>query len=480
MEINENSIEKSLYNDAGKIVIDEEFKLDLKNKIMFAGKYNNITNQPKHKNNFMRNRYLKIASGFVICVFVGGSIFKAVDIQSKNIFTKIKGTTNSTIPVISSKGSIKNSSDQASGLKVLDDIIKNNYKNKQLMSIKTNTNSASDIQSVKNVKNVKNVKDSLLAENVAFNSGSAGAANKDDGYTEIKQGSDSEVKPVVPEVVVPEAVTKPPTDVASVPQVKLIAYDSRYSDDATKLASVKDDGIYVQDLQTSKETKLIAYNDKTQVVNKPNFTPSGGIIYYKADKTDVDNGAIYLSSENGKVSTKLADGKNPMVSKDGKSFVYESEGKIYMQSLDLHDNSSWYIATGKYPAFSNDGNLISYVKEGIQIQSPDTSTSKITSFAKMASFVAVPTTEKTISTLCVYNIKNKCNSSITDNGSNADSSIESWSGAIRDDDVTSAADVTSQYSYYESIWSLDNKEVHAIKVDNETGLSEVTNFKLDK
>ena len=52
MEINENSIEKSLCDDAAEIVIDEEFKSDLKNKIMFAGKYNNITRHPKHKRNF--------------------------------------------------------------------------------------------------------------------------------------------------------------------------------------------------------------------------------------------------------------------------------------------------------------------------------------------------------------------------------------------------------------------------------------------
>ena len=471
MEINENSIEKSLCNDAAKIVIDEDFKLDLKNKIMFAGKYNNITEQPKHKNNFMKNRYFKIASGFVICVFVSGTIFKAIDIQSKNIFTKSKEMTNSTIPSISTKGSIKDSSKQASALKVLDDLIKNNYINKQFMAVNENENSVSDILSGNSVKNATG---NLLAQNGTFNNGIIGVANPNDSNTEKNQGQGTVVKHVTPAIVI-----KTPTDVPSVPNVpsvpavKLIAYDSRYSTDATKLASVKDDGIYIEDLKSSKETKLIAYNDKTQVVNKPNFTPSGGIIYYKADKADVDNGAIYLSSENGKVSTKIADGKNPMISKDGENLVYENDGKIYKQILKDNNNSSKYIATGKYPAFSNDGNLISYVKEGIEVQNSVMSTARTVSFARVAS------TEKTISTLCVYNFAEEQNASITDKGSNADSSIESWSGAIRNDEVTSESDVTSQYSYYESIWSLDNKEVHVIKVNNETGKSEVNDFKLD-
>jgi hypothetical protein len=82
-------VEELLCNDAAKIVIDQEFKNDLKNRIMFGDKYNNITQLPKHKNNFMQNRYLKIASGFVICVFVSGTIFKAINVPDKNMLAKI-------------------------------------------------------------------------------------------------------------------------------------------------------------------------------------------------------------------------------------------------------------------------------------------------------------------------------------------------------------------------------------------------------
>ena len=83
MVSNKHYVEKSLCNDAVKIVIDEEFKSDLKNRIMLGDKYNNITELPKHKNNFKQSKYFKIASGFVICVFVSGTIFKVIDVPSK-------------------------------------------------------------------------------------------------------------------------------------------------------------------------------------------------------------------------------------------------------------------------------------------------------------------------------------------------------------------------------------------------------------
>jgi len=97
-------VEGLLCNDAAKIIIDEEFKNDLKNKIMFGDKCNNITELPKRKNNFKQNRYLKIASGFVICVFVSGAIFNNIDIPNKSI--AIKGDTNAELimPLATNKG----------------------------------------------------------------------------------------------------------------------------------------------------------------------------------------------------------------------------------------------------------------------------------------------------------------------------------------------------------------------------------------
>lgn len=104
MRRDELYVEGLLCNDAAKIIIDEEFKNDLKNKIMFGDKCNNITELPKRKNNFKQNRYLKIASGFVICVFVSGAIFKTIDMPSKGIATK--GDTNAELimPIATNKG----------------------------------------------------------------------------------------------------------------------------------------------------------------------------------------------------------------------------------------------------------------------------------------------------------------------------------------------------------------------------------------
>lgn len=93
---NEHYVEKSLCNDAVKIVIDEEFKCDLKNRIMFGDKYN-ITELPKHKNNFKQSKYFKIAASFVIGVFVSGTIFKVIDVPTKgkpDVITPISSAKN--------------------------------------------------------------------------------------------------------------------------------------------------------------------------------------------------------------------------------------------------------------------------------------------------------------------------------------------------------------------------------------------------
>lgn len=488
MEINEIYVEESLSNDAAKIVIDEEFKCDLKNKIMFADKYNNITELPKRKNDFKKNRYFKIASGFVICVFVSGTIFKVLDIPSKGIFTKSKETSNSANPIVSMKGSIKDNSKQANALKAFDDIIKDNYKNKQLMAIKGS--SADNIINNTEGKTINTITDNPLEAYIEKSGVNINeitrAVIKRDSDAEINQGLVNQVHQVSPLPIINKPVDKP--DVNNVDDgvtADLVAYDSRYSADAKKLVSVQDDGIYIKDVGSSNEKKLLAYNETTQIVDKPNFTPTDGVIYYKADKVNSENGvssekngAIYLADKNGK-STKIADGKDPMISKDGKSLVYEFEGQIFLQNLEKNDSKGEFLAIGKYPAFSSDGNLISYVKEGTEVQSPNLTAARRMSIQKMAS------NKKTISTLCVYDLTKEKNQGITDEGNegeNIDSSIQSWSGAIRDVVDTSDLDVTSKYSYYESIWSLDNKEVSVIRKDNdnEAKVYDIIKFQLDK
>ena len=484
MAINEIDIEKLLCKDSEKIIIDDEFKCDLKNKIMFADKYKNITELPKHKNKFKKNKYFKIASGFVICVFVSGTIFKAIDIPSKNIFGKSKGTSDLAVGALNTKGLNKTNSRQSNSLKALDDIIKNNYKDKQLVAIKGTGNSVIDNKTDNNAGNTANNTIDKIIDNPTDNATNnpsqvysdnnfvasnviAQEANSVNSDAEINQGliyEDHHVSPL-PNI-------DKPIDVPNVVKViddnveKPTSYDSRYSIDAKKLVSVKDGGVYIKDIKSSSDKLLITYNEKTQIVNKPNFTPTGEVIYYKANKVSLDKGAIYLVDKNGKESTIVENGEDPMISKDGKNLVYESDGKIFIQTIAT--KTSNYVANGKYPAFSNDGNLISYIKEETETQ--DTSVS-----AKRKANI-----EKTTSTLCVLNLTTEKTQSLTDNGVDIKDN-QSWSGAIRELVYTGDLDVTSKYSYYESIWSLDNKEVFVIRRNNEDEkqVYELINFKLD-
>jgi len=466
LAINEIYVEKLLCEDAAKIVVDEEFKYDLKNKIMFGDKYNNITESPKRKSNYKKNRYLKIASGFAICVFVGGSIFKVMDIQNKSFFTKSEGTSDVTMPIASIKGLTKTNNSATNALNTLDAIIKNNYKNKQQMAIQ----SGKDNTVVGTVTVAENVdkKGATINKIVGDVNNKVGEVSSD---ASINQGLGNAVEHASPSTNVDVPVDVPDAgnvDNSYVP-VTLTAYDSRYSPDAKKIVNVKDGGIYIKNLKSSQEEKLVAYDVKTQIVDKPNLTPNDDVIYYKADKVKLDNGvsseengAIYLAVKNGKTPTKIVDGKNPMVSKDGKELVYESEGKIYIQSLGT--DTSRYIANGKYPAFSDDGKLVSYVKEEIEPQSP------IAMMAKIANI------EKTNSTLCVIDPATGKTQGITDKGVDVeDNSIKSWAGSTTISDEANS----SGYSYLQSIWSADNKEVYVIKRDNESNVSTVSNFKLD-
>ena len=239
----------------------------------------------------------------------------------------------------------------------------------------------------------------------------------------------------------------------------LNAYDSRYSSDKKRLVSVKSGGIYVKHLGSTKEQKIVAYDDKVHIINKPNFMPNDDIIYYKAEKVALKNGdigekngAIYLCDKNGEASSKIVDGKNPMISKDGKKLVYEAEGKIFILTLGANNKS--LVDIGKYPAWSDNGNLISYVKEDI---------------------------EKRFSSLWVFDLVTGNTRSLTINQVNINNnSIESWAEAVRSESVTNNFDVTSSYSYFESIWSSNNKEIYAIRKDNEAQVFQFVRVNLDK
>ncbi|MGH4137244.1 TolB family protein [Clostridium sp.] len=474
MVSNDFYVEKLLCKDAEKIVIDEEFKCDLKNKIMFGEKHSNVTQLPKYKNRFKKNKYLKIASGFVICVVVSGTIFKAIDVPSMSIFTKNKLTPDVITPIVTGKTLAEIESEKTDALK-----------SKEALASK---NSGNKIPVV-----VKDSKSSTIAN----------TSEKDSKVNDATINKDTDkVNPVDKNAVVPNSVDKPgkddgvltevmvsikasnvsnSTNIPKMENVKedvsssLKIYDSSYSLGEKSLVNVKEGAIYVKDVESSKEKKLIAYNEETQIVEKPNFTPNNEIIYYKAEKVTADNGdsvakngAIYLTDKNGQESSKIVDGKNPMISKDGKNLVYEIDGKIYILNLASRDKR--FVDEGKEPAFSDNGNTISYVKEGKETQNYDASTGKKDVYI-----------QKTFSSLWVFDLATEKTHSLTDNEVNINNkNIQSWATAVKNGTITSDLEVNSKYSYFESVWSSDNKEIYVIRKNNDLKIFELIKVELRK
>jgi len=446
---NDFYVEKLLCDDAAKIVIDEEFKNDLKNRVIFGDDYKYITKPSKHKNNFKQNRYFKIASGFVICVFVSGTILKAIDVQSKNVVVKNEGNPE----IMSMVGQKEASATVNKSLELLKPkvaIIAEDINKKQLGVPKV-SNSVS--------------KDSLTTkDSLATNDDKKGDAEVNGNTNNVVlEKSDDQINQDLVKPGKSASVSIDPKGPIEVPQMnvekgdtaeELKSYDSRYSNDGKKLVNVKYGGIYIQDIATSKEKKIVAYNEKTHVIDKPNFIPSEGVIYYKAEKVTLENGnseekngAIYLTDKNGQETTKIVDGKNPMVSKDGKKIVFEADGKIYIQTLASKEKV--FVDNGNYPSFAENGNLVSYVK-----------------------------VEKGISNLWVYNLVTSATRSLTSKETNIhDNGIQSWAQAVRNSNVSSNFDI--KYSYFESIWSSNNKVIYAIRKNNDAQVFELIKFSLE-
>lgn len=463
MRRDELYVEGLLCNDAAKIIIDEEFKNDLKNKIMFGDKCNNITELPKRKNNFKQNRYFKIASGFVICVFVSGAIFNTIDIPSKSIAAKGDKNAELIMPIVTNKGLNETTVSKTQDPQNKSVKADSGSGNKQVVVATNSGNKTPNSPSVKTGE----------TNPAKVNTDNGNSSESDDeinaGLVVDQKNASASTDPKVP-IEVPKMDNVIKEDAGAI----LKCYDSRYSFDEKRLVSVKDDGIYVKDIESSNEKKLISYNVKTHIIDKPNFTPNDGIIYYKAEKVTSEkgttiekNGAIYLSDKNGEGSTKIVDGKNPMISKDGKNLVYEAEGKIYI--LTLATNNKKLVDSGKYPAWSDNGNLISYVKEEKETQSYDVNTEKKDVYI-----------EKTFSSLWIFDLVTKDTRSLTNKEVQINNDhIESWAAAVRNGDVTTNFDITSRYSYFESIWGSNNKEIYVIRKNNEIQMFELIKFSLD-
>lgn len=459
---NDLYVEKLLCKDAAKIVIDEEFKYYLKSKIMVGA---NVTELPKHKNNYKNSKYFKIASGVAICVFVSGTIFKVMDVANKNIFTKNEGKSDVIMPISSSKNLSDKSSSKIIATTQTKDVAIASNTNMSPSVATSSENTAVDNTLVKNDEN-SNVNPNM----------NVGKGTPPNNHSDINPNIVKGVKNIGVTTTVKNTINVPKMEnVKNDASSNIKFYDSSHSSDEKSIASVKDGGIYVKDLESSKEIKLIAFNEKTQIVEKPNFTPNDEIIYYKAEKVKVENGAsgekngaIYITDKNGQESSKLVDGEKPMISKDGKNLVYENEGKIFI--LNLETNNKRYVDNGKYPAFSNNGKTISYVKEDNQTQNYDASTGEKEVYIK-----------KSNSSLWIFNLSSENTFSLTNNEVNLNNnSIQSWVEAVRNGNVKTDLNITSKYSYYESIWSSDNKEIYVIRKNNDEKVFEFIEFKLDK
>ncbi|MBU3145449.1 hypothetical protein [Clostridium sp. CF012] len=474
-------IEKLLYKDAAKIVIDNEFKRDLKNRIKFGDKYNNITELSKSKNNLKQSKYFKIASGFVICAFVSGTIFNAIDVPSINMFAKGEGNSNDNKAISSVKNSTMDSG-KVNVPKANDQVAISDDVNKIPSIEKDGQGSTVDNSLGKYSKENNGIinKGTGKVNSIGKGAGISEGVNKNQGNTSVSTVIASINSPNVPNIPITPSVPNA-TNVPKMENVKenvsfsLKLYDSSFSSGEKSLLNVKEGAIYVKDIESSIEKKLIAYNEKTQIVEKPNFTPNNEIIYYKAEKVDLKNGiigekngAIYLTDKNGKEPSKLVDGKNPMISKDGNKLVYETEGKIYI--LDLETKNKKFIDNGKNPAFSDDGKTISYVKEDKETQNYDENTGKKDVYI-----------QKTFSSLWVFDLATENTHSLTNKEVNINSeSIQSWAEAVKSGSVTSDLKVSSKYSYFESIWSSNNKEIYVIRKNNDEQIFELIKIKIDK
>ncbi len=479
---NEFYIEKLLGNDAEKIQIDEEFKSDLKSKLMCGGNHENIISLPKHKNNFKQNKYFKIASGFIICVFVSGTIFKAIDSPSKNMFAKGPENAKDSQPISTAKNSTQGYSENLPSK--AEQLIANSKVDTIPSIAKDSKGSATDKILGQDNGEKKGIVNKETDKDNSGEVDSSKTGNIDKGQTKVNNPTDVVASITVP--TVPKIPNEPatPTEVALVPKMQnvkadvsstLQLYDSSYSQGENSLVNVKEGAIYVTDIESSKEKKLVSYDEKTQIVEKPNFTPDNGIIYYKAEKVTkengdivVKNGAIYLTDKNGQESSKLVDGKNPMISKDGKNLAYETDGKIFILNLATKDKR--FVDNGSQPAFSNDGNSISYVKEDKETQDYDFNTTKKDVYIK-----------KTSSSLWIFDLATKNTYSLTNSEVNMDSdSIQSWAAAVKIGSITTNLNVVGKYTYFESIWSSNNKEIYVIRKNNDSKVFELIKFNVDK
>ncbi|KYH34651.1 hypothetical protein CLTEP_13680 [Clostridium tepidiprofundi DSM 19306] len=244
-------------------------------------------------------------------------------------------------------------------------------------------------------------------------------------------------------------------------------YDSRYSKDYSKVLLCKKDGIYSKDIKTGDEIKIV--DSQNAIIEKPNYTPDGDVIYAKIDKTDSNDVKwfIYKFSVRDSSEESIVEGKDPMVSKDGSKVAYEFKGKICIKDLKSGKNN--IIDDGKYPSWSADGNFLSYVKIISEKETFDKDTQQKNVYV-----------EKKYSTVWIYDIKQNKEYAITNKEFVVDNDkLNDWANKVVNGSECENFDLKSKYTYYESMWSEDGKELYVIRRDNEREIYELVKFNLN-
>jgi hypothetical protein len=243
-------------------------------------------------------------------------------------------------------------------------------------------------------------------------------------------------------------------------------YDARYSQDHKKMLVIKEDGVYVKDIKTNNEEKVI--NSQNEILEKANFTSDNCIIYSKAEKNDSDEykHTIYEYNIVDSTNNKIEDGKNPVISKDGNKLAYEFGGKIRIKNLKTEVID--IIDDGQYPSWSPDGKFLSYVKIQSEKESFDETTEQKNVYV-----------EKKYSKVWLYDVEENKYYAITNKEFVADNEkLKQWADKVINGSVCENFDLNGKYTYYESMWADNNKELYVIRRDNEREIYELVKFNL--
>lgn len=480
----ESDIEKYLREDAEKIDVDLKFKKELKNIIM-KDKVVNINNFRRKRINYAK-KYLKIASSFFICVFLGGNLYHLASVPTGGDEYSVQDVEykNRTIAEVTKLREI--SVDEIENVKsfrrdifeVDSDTNKENLNNSHAIGVLKNKTDVSneqknDWKDTQNKDKSENKKGSTEEIIIASNRESEIELGTDRKSEEKDESSnDSKINDLLEDKRQNNAlspVEKPTGPIVVKPTEKeeLISNDENiqiYDSSTSKegMVEIKSDENVLYAIKDGKKESILELEDGIKIEN-PNLLGSGNIIYARNISNDDNTIYIYLYDVNLMKEEKLFEGKDPMISSDGNMLAYEFKGEILVS--DLANNVTKIIDRGNYPSWSYNGKYLSYVKEEIEYSQKDENEKKI---------------EKVCSSLWIYNLENGEKYPITNKEFITDNKkIDKWAQEVRDDSVNIKYDVIPKYTYYESIWSIDDMKIYVIRRDNDKEVYDLVEFTLN-